>query len=267
MFAEERHSEILKTIQNEGRITIGDIQEKFDVSLDSARRDLRILEEKGLLKRTHGGAIPLRPVGAMPGRFIDMKKYADENNKEVFPNYAAVAKKAAEYIKENYVIYLTSGSVGFIMLRYLPKDFSYTLVVNSVALADELKFWDNLTVYVTGGKMRMHSRGSMVDNSAVNMVKNMSFDLSLMTGGGFDAEFGLSNGTDETANFQRAVIEQSRQNLLMIPHQKLGYGARAFLKVCDANKFDVLITDCDAVEEELVKIEELGIKVVIAEQE
>jgi len=263
MFIEERHENILKLLAEEGRITTGDIQKKFGVGFDSARRDLRILEEKGLLKRTHGGAIPLQQVGATLDRYVDMKRLTKPDNTDVWPNYAAVAKKSAEFIKENDIVYLTSGSLGFIMLRYLPKTFPFTLVVNSVALADELRFWDNITVYVTGGKMRMHSRGSMVDTLAANFVKNMRFDLNLATGGGYNAEFGLSNGTDETCNFQRTVIEQSRKNIIMIPNQKLGI--TAFMKVCDANKFDVLITDWDAVEDELAKIEELGVKVIIAE--
>ena len=267
MFPEERHAEILKIIGEEGRITISQIQTKFNIGFDSARRDLRILEEKGLLKRTYGGAIPSQQIGLIPPRNMPVKSYADKEYPDVFPNYDAIAKKAAEYIKENDIVFLTSGSVGFIMLRYLPKNIKYTLVVNSVALADELKFWDNITVYVTGGKMRMHSRGSMVDNLAANFVKNMNFDLNLATGGGFDAEFGLSNGTDETVNFQRTVIERSRKNILMCPHQKLGYGARAFMKVCDADKFDIMITDWDAVEDELAKIEELGVKVIVVEQE
>lgn len=73
MFIEERHRAIL-TIENEvGRISIGEIQEKFSVSVDSARRDLRILEEKGLLKRTHGGAIPLLQAGMIPPRIRNMK--------------------------------------------------------------------------------------------------------------------------------------------------------------------------------------------------
>jgi len=266
MFAEERHTEILKIISETGRISIGDIQQKFDVSVDSARRDLRILEEKGLLKRTHGGAIPLPQVGANVPRYLDVKSFADEKNtKSVTPDYAAIAKKSAEFIKENDIVYLTSGSIGFVMIRYLPKTFPYTLVVNSVALADELKFWDNIAVYVTGGKMRMHSRGSMVDTLAADFVKNIHFDLDLMTGGGYEAEFGFSNGTDETANFQRTVIKNSRKNVLMAPSKKIG--VKAFIKVCDANKFDVLVTDWDAVEDELTKIEELGVKVIIAEQE
>ena len=87
MFIEERHQAILDTIAANGRITIGEIQDRFDVSVDSARRDLRILEAKGLLKRTHGGAIPPMQVGAVAPRHRDMK------NMKIFENYAAIAQK------------------------------------------------------------------------------------------------------------------------------------------------------------------------------
>ena len=256
MFIEERHQAILKIIHESGRISIGEIQKKFNVSVDSARRDLRLLEEQGLLKRTHGGAIPLQQVGLMPPRHRDMKSM------EVYDNYAAIAKKGAEFVKENDIVYLTSGSLGFIMLKYLPNDINYTIVVNSVTLAEELKYWDNVTVYVTGGKMRMHGTTSLVDSFATAFVKNMNFDVCLMTGGGYDADFGFSNGTDETATFQRTVINNSRKKILMMPNQKIGF--KAFIKVCEANKFDVLITDWDAIDDEINKFKDLGVKVITA---
>ena len=258
MFIEERHQEILNIIKTNGRISIGEIQEKFEVSVESARRDLRILEEKGLLKRTHGGAITISQVNALPPRHRDMK------NMNINANYDAIAKKAVTFIKENDVVYLTSGSLGFIMLNYLPKDFSYTLVVNSATLADELKYWDNITVYITGGKMRMHGTTSLVDSFATAFVKNMHFDLCFITGAGIEADFGFSNGTDETATFQRTVIQNSRNKILMLPNHKVG--VKAFIKVCDTNSFDTLITDWDAVEDELTKIEEKGVKVIVVEE-
>jgi DeoR/GlpR family transcriptional regulator of sugar metabolism len=261
MFIEERHQAILQTIQEKGRISIGEIQENYGVSVDSARRDLRLLEERGLLQRTHGGAIPTRKVGYLPPRHRDLGIH----DKEPFKNYAAIAKTAASYVRENEVIYITSGSVGFIMLKYLPRNIQYTIVVNSVTLAEQLKFWDNVTVYITGGKMRMHTTTSLVDSFATAFVRNMHFDTCFMTCGGCHSGFGLSNGTDETATFQRAVIEQSRRKVLLMPHQKIGF--KDFIKVCDTDKFDILITDWDAVEDELVKIEETGVKVVVAERE
>lgn len=259
MFIEERHQAILDIIKQNGRISISEIQEKFEVSVDSARRDLRILEEKGLLKRTHGGAIPIVSVGFIPPR----KRNYD--NMKVYDNYAAIAKKAATFIKDNDVVYLTGGSFGFIMLHYLPRDIKYTLVINSIMLASKLTDWDNITVYVAGGKMRMNDCASVVDSMATSFVKNLHFDLNFITGAGVTADFGLSNGTDETATFQRAVIKNSRQNILLMPSQKVG--VNAFVKVSDINSFDILITDWDSVEDELLKIEEAGIKVIVVEKQ
>jgi len=261
MFIEERHQAILDRIAQQGRIAIGEIQDLYDVSADSARRDLRILEEKGLLKRTHGGAIPLRQVGFLPPRRRDLPP----TEPETLENYDAIAKRGASYVKENDAVYLTNGSVGFLALKYLPRDIPYTLVVNSPALAAELKYWDNITVYITGGKMRLKANTSLVDSLATAFVKNMHFDLCLMTGGGYDAAFGFSNGTDETAAFQRTVLENSRQKVLLMPDHKIGF--RDFIKVCDADWFDVLITDWNAVEDELNRIEEAGVKVVVVERE
>lgn len=259
MFIEERHQAILDIIKDNGRVSIGEIQEKFEVSVDSARRDLRILEEKGLLKRTHGGAIPIMQVGMIPPRHRDMK------NLDLSDNYIAIAKKAAGFVKENDIVYLNSGSTGFIMVKYLPRDINYTIVLNYPTLADELKYWDNVTVYVVGGKMRMHGNTSIVDSFATEFVKNMHFDISFMTGAGIEESFGFSNGTAETAVFQKTVIENSRKNILLLPNHKIGF--KAFIKVCDTNKFDILITDWEAVEDELNRIEETGVKVIVVDKE
>lgn len=258
MFMEERHREILQQIAEQGRISIGDIQEKFDISLDSARRDLRILEKGGLLKRTHGGAIPAMPVGLMPPRKRDFDAM------EIDPHYDAIAKEAASMIQSGQMIYMTSGSFGYLMLKYLPQDFPFTLVLNSPSLADKLKYRDNLTIYMTGGKMRMNGGTAIVDSMATAFVNNLHFDLAFLTGAGLTAEFGLSNGTDETASFQRAVIENTRKKVLLMPYSKIG--ANAFVKVSDAANFDTVITDWEAVEDELLKLEEQGLEVVVTEK-
>ena len=258
MFIEERHQAILQAIAQNGRISIGEIRQIYGVSADSARRDLRILEEKGLLKRTHGGAIPAAKVDQRPPRCRDC------TDMPVLDNYDAIAQRAAALVREGEVVYLTSGSLGFLMLRHLPRDVPYTLVVNSAAMADALKYWDNVTVYVVGGRMRMHGTASMVDSLATAFVRNLQFDRCFMTGAGVDAAFGLSNGTDETATFQRAVLEHSRQSVLLLPGSKVG--VKAFVKVCDVARFDLLITDWDALEEQLAAIEEKGVETVVAER-
>jgi DeoR/GlpR family transcriptional regulator of sugar metabolism len=67
------------------------------------------------------------------------------------------------------------------MLKYLPKEIPYTLVLNSVTLAAEFKYWDNVTVYITGGKMRMHGATSLVDSFAAAFIGNLHMDVCLRT--------------------------------------------------------------------------------------
>lgn len=253
MFIEERHQEISEIIKTNGKITVAEITDKYKISDESARRDLRLLEQKGVCKRTHGGAIAAPQVSVRPPVDRNFEKMP------VFDNYREIAREAAGMICENDTIYLTGGSLGYIMVSFLPKNIKYTVVVNSVDIARELRSFDNIDVYVAGGKMRQS--GSLVDSLAGEFVSRLHFDLCFITGAGLTVDFGLSNGTDETAAFQRAVIKNSRKKCLLLPGVKIG--ADSFIKVCDAETFDLVITDWDCVEEQLLAIEEKGVKIKV----
>lgn len=149
------------------------------------------------------------------------------------------------------------------MLKYLPTDIEFTVVTNSIDNASFLRDFDNIQVYVIGGKMRQNGR--IVDSFAQEFVGNMRFDVGFLTGAGFSAGFGISNGTPETSAFQRAIAENTTTNIALFPNQKIGHNS--FLKDVDATKIDILITDWDAVEDELSKIEDLGIQVIVVEKQ
>ena len=256
MFIEERHNEITQIIKDNGKITISEITGKYGISDESARRDLRLLEQKGICKRTHGGAIRAGQVSVRP------PKDRNFESMPVYDNYKEIARVAAGMIKENDTVYLTGGSFGYIMVSLLPRDIHYTLVVNSVDIAKALRDFDNAEVYIVGGKMRQS--GSLVDSFATNFVSNLHFDLCFITGGGLTAEFGLSNGTDETAAFQRMVIKNSRKKCLLLPGAKIGVDS--FVKVCDVELFDTIITDWDCVEDQITTMEDKGVEVIVVEE-
>lgn len=108
----------------------------------------------------------------------------------------------------------------------------------------------------------MRQSGSVVDSFAADFVNRLHFDVCFLTGGGVTADFGLSNGTEETAAFQRVVLKNSRRRYLLMPGTKVG--ADAFVKVCDATAFEEMLTDEDCVEEQIAAFEEKGIRVTIA---
>ena len=253
MYAEERQREIAQMIRENGQVSIGELAQRYGVSGESIRRDLRALEQQGLCKRTHGGAIPPQQVSVLPPR--------DRNFDEmpIYDNYDRIAERAVTLIRPGDMVYMTGGSFGFLMLRHLPRDLRCTLVVNNADIAARLRPFTNIDVYVAGGRMR--PSGSIVDSMAVEFFSRLHFDLAFITGGGLTASFGLSNGTDETAALQRQVIRNARRNVLLMPSQKIG--ADAFVKVCDASAFHELITDWDCVEDELIRLEEQGVQVTV----
>lgn len=256
MFMEERHQQIADSIRNNGKITVAEITKQYGISEESARRDLRLLEQKGVCKRTHGGAIMLQQVNVRPPLDRDFSRMP------VFDNYREIARKAAELIQEHDVVYLTGGSFGHILISFLPRDIHYTVVVNSVETGKELRPFDNIDIYVAGGKMRQS--GTMTDSLANEFVSRIHFDLCFITGAGLTADFGLSNGTDETASFQRTVIKNSRKRCLLMPGTKVG--ADSFIKVCGAEVFDTIITDWECVEDQISALEEKEIKLIVVEE-
>lgn len=256
MFMEERHQEISDAIKANGKITIAEITGKYGISDESARRDLRQLEKKGICKRTHGGAISIGQVSVRPPADRDF------DNMPIFDNYREISRAAAEKIKENDTVYLTGGSFGHIMVSFLPRNIRYTVIVNSVDIGKELRSFDNVDVYIAGGKMRQS--GSLVDSLANEFVSKLHFDICFITGAGLTAEFGLSNGTDEMAAFQRTVMKNSRRRYLVIPSSKIGVDS--FIKVCDVDAFDCIITDWDCVEDQIAAIEEKGVEIMVVEE-
>lgn len=255
MFMQERQKAIADTIAANGKITIAEITAAYGISDESARRDLRLLEQQGVCKRTHGGAILPQQVSVRPP--VDRKF----ETMPIFPNYREIARHAAQQIRKDDIVYLTGGSFGHIMVRYLPQDFHYTVVVNSVDLGKELRDFELLDVYIAGGKMRRS--GSVTDSLAAEFVSRLHFDLCFLTGAGLTADFGLSNGTDESAAFQRTVIRNSRRRCLLMPSAKVG--VNSFIQVCAADVFDCVITDWDCVEDQIAALEDQGIRVVVVE--
>ena len=255
MFMQERHKAIADTIAANGKITVSEITELYGISDESARRDLRQLEQQGICKRTHGGAIAPQQVSVRPP--VDRKF----ESMPVFPNYREIAKHVASLIHENDTVYLTGGSFGQILLSFLPKDFHYTLVVNAVDMGKSLRDFENVDVYIAGGKMRRS--GSITDSLATEFISHLHFDICFLTGAGLTADFGLTNGTDETATFQRIVIRNSRKRYLLIPSAKVGIDS--FIKVCDATVFDEIITDWDCVDDQINALGELGVDVTVVD--
>ncbi len=252
MFMEERQKDIVSKINETGRILVSEIQESYQVSADCARRDLRILEKKGLLQRTHGGAIAVHSKEIYPA-----PTYNPIDVKEIQTDSLAVAQKAIEYIQNKDVIYITTSLVGYYMAENLPEDVTITVLTNSVTIAEVLRKKMNLSVIFLGGEMS--HRGHCHDFYTLQMINNIRMDKAFLSHAALSLDFGASIHDSAGVEFGKAVMKNSRMNIGLYPSKKIG--KNSIHSVCQVNDYDLLITDDHVCEDFLVQARELGVAV------
>lgn len=257
MLIEERHKEILEILHKEGRIKAREIEEKFGIGFDTARRDLRILEGKGLLKRTYGGAIPIVQVG-----YTTPNTHTPRDITDIKSNYLAISQEAVKLIKKNYVVFLTGGSVGFFIAQNLPNDLEFTVATNSIIIADELRKYNKISIFMIGGLM--NKKGHTGNHFAVEMIKSMHFDIAFLTAAAYSVEFGMSIQNSEVIPIYKALLDNSRKCVGLFPHEKMGNAS--ILKVCNPDALSIVITDWDTTKEDIYGMKDLGVEVIVADQ-
>ncbi len=233
MFIEERHRAILAIIAEKGSITTGEIQSEFGIGYDSAKRDLRILEEKGLLKRTHGGAIPV-------GELAIGRPRAARVSHSASPSHAAIAKCAIGMIEKNDTILLASDEIGIAIAKELPRDFGLHVATNSIAVAEELRRRDDIGAIMIGGEIR---GGFCRDGFAADQLRRMRFDKAFLTTDGISTDFGLSIKETAAISFWNAVLQASRRVIGVYPADILGVDAS--ISIGGTERLDGIVTDAD----------------------
>ncbi|KRF44068.1 DeoR/GlpR family DNA-binding transcription regulator [Paenibacillus sp. Soil787] len=253
MLAEERRQLILSILQKDERVVAKDLADQFQLSVDSIRRDLTMMEEMGLLKKTYGGAMPVAKVRTLPQ--TESIRYG-----AAMPHQHAISKLAASYIQSNDAVFIGGAGIHYGMLTYLPKHIPFTIVTNSLKIAQCIREYDNIDSYLIGGKLRAAS-GNMIDPLAIEQVRKFSLDICFVTGGGLSAK-GISTATPEGASFTRAVCDISRKKIGLAPHEKIGIDM--FACSVTTRQLDLIITDAETAEEDVQKIKNQGVEVIIA---
>lgn len=252
MFMEERQKDIIRKINETGRILVSEIQECYQISADCARRDLRILESKGLLQRTYGGAIAVNPKEIYP-----TTTYNPIDIKEIQTDYLAVAKRAVEYIENKDVIYITTSLVGYYMAENLPEDVTITVLTNSVTIAEVLRKKMNISVILLGGEMS--HRGHCHDFYTIQMLKNIRVNKAFLSHAALSLDFGASIHEPAGVEFGKAVMKNSKVNIGLYPSKKIGINS--IHSVCQVKDYDLLITDNNVSEDFLIRVRELGVDI------
>jgi DeoR family transcriptional regulator, fructose operon transcriptional repressor len=256
MFSEERREKILEQVERAGRVLAKELAREYGVSIDSIRRDLSIMEDEGLLKRTHGGAIPNPKTRNKPQHHSN--RYGEGDFRQI-----SIAKEAVQYIKADDTVFIGGSAIHYVMLKYIPKNITFTVVTNSVEIAYHLRDCANVETYLIGGMVK--SSGNITDSLANESAKQFTVDVNFATAGGLSNR-GLSLATPEAAIFHQTIFTNARLNILLMESFKIGVDLFAGM-TSPLSKLDLVITDDEAIEDKIEQLHSNGVKTIIAGQE
>src|SRR5438105_5273448 len=251
-----RLNAILTTLQQSGSVSVEGLSKELDVSLVTIRRDLDELERKGLLRRTHGGAISIEPFFYEPLQNdrsfqAQVERFADEKRR--------IGRAAAALIKEGEIIALTPGTTTTEVIRGIPLNHRVTVVTSTVNVAMELSKRKDLDVFVTGG----HLRGewfSLVGPTAAQSLSHLSIHTLFIGADGVDARQGITCFSPDESQLNSTMVKHAQRKIAVIDHSK--FGVVAGWRICPTSELDLLITDSGATDEMIEPFEKAQVQVM-----
>lgn len=253
MFAPERQQAILDLARAEGRVDVLGLATRFDVTPETIRRDLTVLEGSRLLRRTHGGAVPIERLDFEP-------RLADRENRLV-EEKRRIALAALNELPDEGSILLDAGTTTAALARLIPADRELTVVTNGLTVAVALLDHPKVTVHVVGGRVRGRTMAT-VDDWAKRCLGGIFVDLAFLGTNGVSVARGLTTPDLAEAAVKAAMIASARRTVVLADHTK--FHTDHFARFGDLADVNVLITDSAVDADLLAEVESAGPKVVQA---
>ncbi len=226
MLKEERQQKIIDILNIEQKVIASDLSQRFNVSEDTIRRDLKELDSQGILKRVHSGALRVGP----PITDFSYRETVDSEIKK------ALAHKALPFLKEDSVIIIDGSTTNLALVKEIPHDFRATIITNSPPIAVELAQHAQVEVINIGG---IFYKQSMI-NLGVETYKNLQnirADLYVMGIYNIDIDAGTSVPTLQEAEIKQQMTRVSTEVLGMITNDKFGTISNAIVGPVDDLSF------------------------------
>ena len=251
MLAAERHRRIIEILEQSGAVKVSELSEQFQVTEKTIREDLEKLEEKRLLKRTHGGAVLEQGSedSILPLQFPNSKR---EREKE------AIAELALTLIEENDIIALDAGSSTLQLARMLPNK-PVTVLTNDLLIIRELALKDQVRLVVPGG---YRHNNLLIGEDTQEWIKRLNVHKLFLSTTGVHAEYGLTIFTEELSKLKKLYLESAKQVYCLADHSKFDKGA--LITFAELKEIDLLITDEEINSDVAAKYEALGVKIMKA---
>ena len=237
-------------------VTTVELCDAFDVSIETVRRDLNVLEREGVIRKVYGGAV-LADDNATPALMAEWKERARVASAEK----TRIAKKVVEYIPDGSVLVLDSGTTMYKVARELRRCKDLTVLSNSLYNVMEVSANTEHLAYCVGGAVKSGEEITTGFLAADFFDCFTKIDVALISADGLSLERGITDYSMEMGMLKRRFIQKSERVIAVADHTK--FGINAMCGTCDLERIDMLVTDRRAPKEMLDTIRRRGIEVVV----
>ena len=252
MWSQNRHQKILALLAARQQVTTDALSQEFEVSRETVRRDLMELENEGLLRRVHGGAVLPGPAPEEPFK----KRMAAHRDEKI-----AIAKAAARLIKPGQSLFVDAGTTTSVFAAELAKVSGISVVTNSFDIASTLRrAASGASVLLLGGRIVTDVPGTYGELT-LSEIARFRTDVAVVSPVALHPEGGAGNYDLHEAEVARAMIEQSAKLIMLADHAKLCVSSQ--VRFCTCGQIDTLVTGAGASAEKLAQLKRAGVKSVL----
>ena len=251
MQAEERQKRIEEFLHKAEFASLEELSELVDASVSTVRRDVSILEERGTLRRTHGGAMLIN------GKSDEYAFTARDTHQ--LEEKEAIARACATLVQPNQTVIVDAGTTCYHVARQL-EAVSPHIVTNSLPVANLFSVSGKVELVMTGGVIYPRL-GVLVGPLAIEAFMKIHADVAVMSAGGITLE-GLTNSHGLLVEIQRAMMRAAQKVIMCLDSTK--FGRQSISPLCDLDPINTIVTDKAAPVEMVKALRKKGLEVVVA---
>ena len=255
MYAEERQQAIATLVIAHGRASVAELAQAYDVTTETVRRDLAALEKAGVLRRVHGGAVPVRALHLVEAGVGEREATRAEHKD-------AIAAAAAELLpQDGSTVLLDAGTTTARIAAHLPTDRELVVVTNSVPVAARLATMPSISLQLLGGRVRGITQAA-VGEQTLRVLDTLRVDMAFIGTNGISIRHGLSTPDTDEAAVKRAMVSAANYVVAVADSSKVG--REDFVSFAPLSSVDTLITDSEITDSDRAQFTERGVEVVVA---
>lgn len=249
---EQRIQQIEKYIHSKGTVSLDELCEQFDVSKNTIRRDINKIVKDGEIKKVYGGVMSLS----------DELVPFENRNTSYSAQKELIAKKAAELIEDNDLIFLDSGTTVCYIPKYIDEHKNITIITNSLTVVNETLNKENFKVIIVGNTLKRKTN-SFVNVDSWDNFNRYNIDKAFLAATGISVDKGATNSDILEYEIKSKIVEKAAENYLLVDHSK--FNKVALVTYCPIERLDAIITDGPVPENFKEPLLENQIELIISE--